>query len=118
MPARESGVTPHLSATRIILSLFLPSSLGERALGRSGKKMFHAALTLRTKSVIGESSSACWEEGRERCWRRRRAKLTTSASDEASVMVMSLGEGGEEEEEEEGEDLRAATVVDLNVVWR
>lgn len=75
--------------------------------------MFHAALTLRTKSVMGESSSGCWEEGPERCWRRRRAKLTTSASDEASVMVMSLGEG----EEEEG-DLRAAAVVDWNVVRR
>jgi len=65
--------------------------------------------------VMGESSSACWEEVRERCWRRRRAKLTTSASDEASVMVRSMGEGGEGEEEG---DLRAATVVDLNVVRR
>ena len=60
------GSPNHLSATRIIRSRFLPSSLGLVLAGCAGKKMRQAALSLRTKSLMGaaadESLPAAGEE--------------------------------------------------------
>ena len=47
------GSPNHLSATRIIRSRFLPSSLGLVLAGCAGKKMRQAALSLRHKVVDG-----------------------------------------------------------------
>ena len=46
----------HLSATRIMRSRFLPSSLGLTPAGSEGKKMRQAARSLRTKSLSGGPS--------------------------------------------------------------
>lgn len=48
----------HLSATRIMRSRFFPSSLGLMLLASGGKKIAQAALTFRTKSVMGPLAAA------------------------------------------------------------